>query len=99
MAYGLIQPLQSAQQRQAQQNDGVVDLLGHAQPHSRLGVVGRALVARQIDAIGEFGRHLVAMTGHMPHLPCGQPHAHGQVGQQQNNENQGEEGGRGHGRV
>ena len=90
LAYRQIDGLQAAQQGQAHQHDGVVGPFQHAQPHARHGVVRRALVAGQADAVREFGWHLFTVAGDMTDLARGQPQAHGNVDQQEGDEQQGE---------
>ncbi len=87
-----VDELQPAHQGQAHQQDGVVSAFQHAQLDPRHGVVGRALVAGQPDPVGKLGRHLVAVARDVTDLPRRQPQAHGDIGQQEGNEQQSEHG-------
>ncbi|MNV42061.1 hypothetical protein D3C71_1337200 [compost metagenome] len=92
LAYRLVDELQSAQQRQANQHYRVEGMFKHAQLDPRHRVIRRALVAGQPDAVGKFGGHLVAIAHDVADLACRQPHAHGNIGQQESNEQQCEHG-------
>jgi hypothetical protein len=79
------QPLQSAQQREADQHGGVQQ---GARPKFGFGnrVIGGFLMRIERDLSGELRRHAHAMALHMADMPRGQPEAHQQRSQQKRDE-------------
>ena len=87
----LVEPVQPAKNRPAQQDGSAQRHLQQAKAVFGDGVVGRFLVCSQCNVGGKAGRHLLAVLRHMPYLARGQPEFEHQTEHQRGDKNKGQE--------
>ena len=72
-APGLVEPFQTAAQRPAEQQQGVIEQFHHAQACLAHGIVGGLVMIVQRDAFREGVRHAGAVGDDISLLPSGEP--------------------------